>query len=88
MITLPAMLGMVTAILQSHPLCEQAAIVETKEFSPDQFFFKVRAKFPQGYWLQARIYCNNVLPSPLTDDPQSDMALVLREIEQYLAEAA
>ena len=128
MTTLPAMLGTVTAILQSHLLCEQAAIVETKEFSPDQFFFKVRAKFPQDYLLQARIYCNfghvdyayqlfkedtpilrwdnkeefrrlktyphhhhddrgNILPSPLTGNPQTDIALVLREIEKYLAEA-
>lgn len=58
MTTLPAMLGVVMAILQSHQLCEQAAIVETKEFSQDQFLFKVRAKFPQDYRLQARIYCN------------------------------
>ena len=89
----------------------------------------MRAEFPQGYRLQARIYSNfghvdyayqlfkedtpilrwdnkeefrrlktyphhhhddrgNVLPSPLTGDPQADIALVLREIEKYLAEAA
>jgi hypothetical protein len=52
------MLGALTAILQSHPLCERTAIVETREFSPDQFYFKVRAELPQGYRLQVRVYSN------------------------------
>ena len=46
------------AILQSHPMCEQAAVVETRAFSPDQFFFKVRAEFPGEHKFQVRIYCN------------------------------
>ena len=58
MTTLPAMLGAMTAILQSHPLCERTAIVETKEFSPDQFYFKVRADLSKGYGLQVRVYSN------------------------------
>jgi hypothetical protein len=45
-------------ILQSHPLCELTTIVETREFSPDQFYFKVRVEFPHGYRLQVRIYSN------------------------------
>ncbi len=58
MTTLPIMLGALTAILQSHPLCERTAIVETREFSSDQFYFKVRVDIPHGYRLQARVYSN------------------------------
>lgn len=46
------------ATLQSHPICEQATVVETKAFSPDQFFFKVRAEFTGGNKYQARICYN------------------------------
>ena len=33
-------------------------MVETKEFSPNQFFFKVRAELTEGSRLQVRIYYN------------------------------
>jgi hypothetical protein len=46
------------AILQSHPICERAAVVETKMFSPEQFFFKVRAELVKGNKFQVRIYYN------------------------------
>jgi hypothetical protein len=52
------MLGALMAILQSHPLCEQTAILETREFSREQFYFKVRAEFPHGHGFQIRIYSN------------------------------
>lgn len=58
MTTLAAMLGALTAILQAHPLCERTTIVETREFSPDQFFFKVRVELPEGYRFQVRVYSN------------------------------
>lgn len=58
MTTLPSMLGALTAILQSHPLCKQTTILETREFSRDQFYFKVRAELPQGYRFQVRVYSN------------------------------
>ncbi len=58
MITLPAMLGALMAILQSHPLCERTTIVETREFSSNQFYFKVRAELPRDYRIQARVYSN------------------------------
>jgi hypothetical protein len=57
-ITLPAMLGALMAILQSHPLCERTTIVETRGFSSDQFYFKVRAELPRDYRIQARVYSN------------------------------
>ena len=50
------MLGALAAILQSHPLCERTAIVETREFSPNQFYFKVRAELLHGYQFQTRVY--------------------------------
>ena len=56
--SLPALLGALTAILQSHHLCERTTIVETREFSSDRFYFKVRAELPRGYRIQARVYSN------------------------------
>ena len=46
------------ATLQSHPVCEQATVVETKEFSYDQFFLKVRADLIGQNKFQVRIYYN------------------------------
>ena len=58
MTTLAATLGELTAILQSHPLCERTVILETREFSPNQFYFKVRTELPHGYQFQTRVYSN------------------------------
>ena len=46
------------AILQAHPLCRKVTGVETKEFSPEQFFFRVRAELAGESKLQVRIYYN------------------------------
>ena len=46
------------AALQSHPICEQAIVVETKVFSSDQLFLKVRADLTGENKFQARIYYN------------------------------
>jgi hypothetical protein len=46
------------AILQAHPICEQAAVIETKTFSPDQFFLKIRAQLIKNHKLQVRVYYN------------------------------
>lgn len=58
MSSLSSLLGNVMAILEAHPTCEGATVVETKMFSSDQFFFKVRADFVGGSYFQARIYYN------------------------------
>lgn len=58
MTSLASLLGVLTAILQAHPLCEQLTDVETKEFAPDQFLFKVRAELTGYYNLQVRVYYN------------------------------
>ncbi len=58
MTSLPSLLGALMAILQSNPLCTRVTVVETKVFSPDQFFFKVRAERPEEHKLQARLYSN------------------------------
>lgn len=58
MTSLPALLGTLVAIIQSHPLCKRVEVIETKEFSPDQFFFKLRAELPEKYNFQVRIYYN------------------------------
>jgi hypothetical protein len=56
--SLSFLLATLMAILQSHPICEQAMVVETKAFSPERFFFKVRAELIGGNKFQARIYYN------------------------------
>ena len=56
MTSLPILLGNCMAVLQAYPLCQQTEIVETKAFSSDQFFFKIRAELPGEYKFQVRIY--------------------------------
>jgi hypothetical protein len=46
------------AILQAHPLCSNVRVIETQEFSPKQFFFKIRTNLPEKYKLQVRLYFN------------------------------
>ncbi|RME46281.1 MAG: hypothetical protein D6791_08675 [Chloroflexi bacterium] len=58
MTSLPSLLGSVMAILQAYPGCRSAAVMETKEFSSDQFFFKIRAELTEEHKLQVRIYYN------------------------------
>lgn len=127
MTNLPALLGVVTAILESHPLCNGTTVLETREFSPLKFFFKLRAELPKEYQLQIRIYFNadhvdyayqlfsqsepllrwdnkeefralhtyphhhhddkgNILESPLTGTPQTDIPMILKKIETYLSQ--
>ena len=47
-----------TAILQAHPLCKQITDVETKEFSADQFLFKIRVELEDSSNFQARLHFN------------------------------
>lgn len=56
--SLPSLLAGLTAILQAHPLCQRIALVETQQFSSDQFFIKVRAELPRANKFQVRIYYN------------------------------
>lgn len=58
MTSLPSLLGALTAILQAHSLCKQITNVETKEFSADQFLFKIRVELEGNDHLQVRIYYN------------------------------
>ncbi len=58
MSSLPSLLGALMTVLQSHPLCHRVTVVETKSFSADQFFFKVRAGIAERYHLQVRVYYN------------------------------
>ena len=46
------------AKIQSHPICKQAKVTETKAFSRDQFFFKIRAELTGENNFQVRIYYN------------------------------
>jgi hypothetical protein len=56
--SLSFLLGTLMTKLQAHPVCQRANVIETKVFSSDQFFFKIRADFREGNNFQARIYYN------------------------------
>jgi hypothetical protein len=56
--SLVSLLSLVMAEIQASPLCRKAAIAETKEFSADQFFFKIRAEITRTISLQVRMYYN------------------------------
>lgn len=58
MISLPALLSLITTRLQESPLCQTASVIETHQFSAEQFFCKVRADLKQGLKLQVRVYYN------------------------------
>lgn len=58
MSSLSSFLGASMVALQLHPICEQAIVVETKVFSSDQFFLKVRADLTGENKFQVRIYYN------------------------------
>ncbi len=57
--TLSALFGALMAVLQAYPLCHEIAEVETREFSPQQFLFKIRAAMGREHYFQVRIYHNN-----------------------------
>lgn len=38
----------------------RTTIVETREFSSDQFYFKVRVELPHAYRIQARVRLNSI----------------------------
>jgi len=56
--SLVSLLSLVMAEIQARPLCRKVAIAETKEFSADQFFFKIRVEVTKAISLQVRIYYN------------------------------
>lgn len=58
MSSLPALLGNLMTILQTHSLCRKVRVVEIKELSIDQFYFKIRADLPRDNKFQVRIYYN------------------------------
>ena len=58
MISLTSLLSVLVTILQAHPLCRKVSVIQTKEFSTDQFFLKVRTDLTGEYKLQVRIYYN------------------------------
>jgi len=56
--SLASLLGRLVTELQVHPTCRKVTVVETKEFSFDQFFLKIRAELAGDYKLQVRVYYN------------------------------
>ncbi len=58
MTSLPSLLGGLVTALEVYPICRKVRILETKEFSFDQFFFKIRAELARDHTLQVRVYYN------------------------------
>ena len=58
MVSLTSLLGNVSAIIQSHPICQRLTVIETREYAHDQFVFKMRALVSDGMNFQARVYFN------------------------------
>jgi len=58
MVTLTGLLASLMTSLQTSPLCVRAAVLDTREFSPEQFFCKLRADLQSGKTLQVRVYYN------------------------------
>jgi hypothetical protein len=58
LISLSFLLGTLMTKIQSHPVCQSARVMETKFFSAEQFFLKIRADFKGENNFQARIYYN------------------------------
>jgi len=56
--SLSALLARLVAILQTHPTCREVHVVETRAFSPDQFFLKIRATLEGEHGFQVRLYYN------------------------------
>ncbi|HRJ40812.1 MAG: hypothetical protein KJZ86_08360 [Caldilineaceae bacterium] len=55
---LTALADSITRHLQSHSLCSEIRVIETKEFSSDRFRLKIRTYLPKGYNLQISLYVN------------------------------
>jgi len=81
MTSLPSLLGAMTVILQTHSLCKRVTNVETKEFSADQFLFKIRSTYPHHHHDEH----GKVHPSLLVGDPVSDVQTVLRTISEFIS---
>lgn len=56
--SLATLSGKLVAILQAHRLCQQIKIVETKTFSLEQYFIKIRVQLPKEHKLQVCVYHN------------------------------
>lgn len=58
MTSLSSLLGTLMTKIQSHPVCQKASVMETKMFSSEQFFIKIRANLTGGNNFQVRVYYN------------------------------
>jgi len=56
--TLPDLLSFVVSTLQAWSVCGAVRVIETAQFSPGQFAFKVRAELATGSALLVRLYRN------------------------------
>lgn len=52
-------LNLVITTLQGSPLCKAVHVLETQQFSAQQFALKVRAELTRGGVLQVRLYYND-----------------------------
>ena len=57
---MPVLLGRVRALLEGSAIVQEIILVETREFSSAQYFFKLRATLTGDHQLQVRLYVNGV----------------------------
>ena len=58
MTTLPALLGILSRVIEAHPICEKVIGIESQAFSSDQFLLRLRVDLGGDRRLQVRIYPN------------------------------
>ncbi|MBI4771126.1 MAG: hypothetical protein HY784_12130 [Chloroflexi bacterium] len=56
--SLPSLLNFVVGSLQACSFCRTVAVAETKEYSDERFFIKVRASLAADLSFQVRLYFN------------------------------
>ena len=56
--SLASLLSRVMAAMQANSICKEVKCTESRAFSPDQFYFKIRSRLKTGEALQVRVYSN------------------------------
>jgi hypothetical protein len=58
MISLNSLLSQILSLIQINRYYINSEILDVRQFSSEQYFFKIRAKLTESYYLQVRIYFN------------------------------
>ena len=56
--SLASLLGRIMTTMQAHSVCRDTKCTESRSFSAEQFYFKIRSSLSTGGTLQVRVYFN------------------------------